>query len=692
MKIATEVGDSIPPNTKHAVSVSLPTWEATVGYEEGEKWVVERMTTGYPRFFIHKSIQRLCNVLKDKYAKEEETCLVFPSYQVAKRCREFCKVKSKVTLRNKIRILQLATSKPLNKEEESWKRECKIAVVFAQKDLYPLLKQYWQHTGEIISSRLAEYVLAELFELEHSDGKQNEEFVENRFGRSLDFSFAGRAKLLIKRRIARKVVDVDEDDDETAQQQQEQQEQQQQQQQQTNNRSDSGSDDEASTATGNGEDNETSFTHSPGIPRDDVIRVEFSDVDDDEDDGNFAHMDHNSAIPAELIDEVEFEQINISPPSPQNTDCASSRILTDNLEATLIHLNPERDVFLFPSGMASIFTAHRLLLELDSKRVRRNAVTSDPIGYGGAYKKTVMFGFPYTDTLSILRKFNHTHFLGHGDAQSIAELKEILHSGEQILAVFLESPSNPLLKMADLVELKRLSNIYGFYIVIDETVGGFLNIDVLPYADIVCSSLTKIFSGDSNVMAGSIVLNPKSGLYEFATKMLHLTEKWYEDLLWCEDAICLERNSRDFISRSIIVNENTESLLEKVILPNVGEGKLFKRLYYPKYTSVETKANYDTVKAKSVGSGYGGLFSVTFHNIEQAKKFFNSLELCKGPSLGTNFTLACPYTILAHYQEMEEVAKYGLDVSLVRVSVGLENKSELQAVFEKSIAHALGKE
>lgn len=670
--ISTEVGDSIPLNTRHAVSVCLPTWEATVGYEEGEKWVVDKMTTGYPRFFIHKSIQKLCRVLKEKYAKEDETCLIFPSYEVAKRCREFCKVKSEGTLRNKIRILQLSTSKPASKEEEAWKRECKIAVVFAEHSLFPLMKQYWQHTGEIISSRLAEYVLDELFEIESKDGnlvqKQGEEFVEKRFGRSLDFSYADAAKTLIKRRIAKKVVDVDEEVEPY----------------------------NLGGNNGANDDNPGNTNNNAAIDignRDDVqnhSQSQFLDGDDNDDDDepnilvDADEMNQHSTIPAEPIDQVEFEQINISPPSLPNSIPDSP---ADPVESSVsIHLNPERDVFLFPSGMASIFTAHRLLLELDAKRVRRNGVNNnEPIGYGGAYKKTVMFGFPYTDTLSILRKFNHTHFLGQGGSQAMDQLKEILHSGEQILAVFIESPSNPLLKMGDLTELKKLADIYGFYIVIDETVGGFVNVDVLPYADIVCSSLTKIFSGDSNVMAGSIVLNPKSSLYDFATTMLHLSDKWYEDLLWCEDAICLERNSRDFISRSVIVNENTEFLLNEVILPAEGDGKLFKKVFYPKYTDEETRINYDNVRAKTEGSGYGGLFSVTFHDIGEAKIFFNSLELCKGPSLGTNFTLACPYTVLAHYQEMKEVEKYGLEDTLVRVSVGLESKDHLKKVFQHAI-------
>lgn len=53
------LGCSVPVLTAHAISVSLPTWEDNVGYEEGDKRVVDRMETGYPRFFIHRSIQKV---------------------------------------------------------------------------------------------------------------------------------------------------------------------------------------------------------------------------------------------------------------------------------------------------------------------------------------------------------------------------------------------------------------------------------------------------------------------------------------------------------------------------------------------------------------------------------------------------------------------------------------------------------
>ena len=68
-------------------------------------------------------------------------------------------------------------------------------------------------------------------------------------------------------------------------------------------------------------------------------------------------------------------------------------------------------------------------------------------------------------------------------------------------------PGNPLLKSPDLLRIRSLADLYGFAVVVDETIANFLNVHVLPFADIVVSSLTKVFSGDSNVMGGrSVVL------------------------------------------------------------------------------------------------------------------------------------------------------------------------------------------
>lgn len=65
---------------------------------------------------------------------------------------------------------------------------------------------------------------------------------------------------------------------------------------------------------------------------------------------------------------------------------------------------------------------------------------------------------------------------------------------------------------------------------------------------------------------------------------------------------------------------------------------------------------------------------------------FDTLEIAKGPSLGTNFTLSSPYTLLAHYGELEWAAGFGVESDLIRISVGLEETEELVGIFERALA------
>jgi cystathionine gamma-synthase len=101
------------------------------------------------------------------------------------------------------------------------------------------------------------------------------------------------------------------------------------------------------------------------------------------------------------------------------------------------------------------------------------------------------------------------HFFGHGN--EFDQLEALLQSNstsghdQPILALFCEVTSNPLLRTPDLKRLRALADKYHFAIVVDETIGNFANVEVLPYSDIVCSSLTKIFSGETNVMGGGYV-------------------------------------------------------------------------------------------------------------------------------------------------------------------------------------------
>ncbi|SCU85363.1 LAMI_0C10990g1_1 [Lachancea mirantina] len=342
---------------------------------------------------------------------------------------------------------------------------------------------------------------------------------------------------------------------------------------------------------------------------------------------------------------------------------------TKQLSGKKIAIDPLKDVFLVSSGMSSIFNTRKLLTSWESNK------TSETSCYTAG-----VFGFPFKDTKVIMEKFGECLFFGFGDSRDVKQLKNYLEKGDnRILAIYLETPSNPMLNVPDLQNLRKLADDNEFFIIIDDTIGG-LNINVLPYADIVCTSLTKLFSGSSNVMGGSILLNPQSKIYPFARTYFESTE--FEELLWLQDAIVLEENSRDYEERTTKTNQNTKKLLDEVLLPL--EGEIFKKVYYPSVSSKETLQNYDAIRYPE--AGYGSLFSLSFYNEKDAKTFYDNLKVFKGPSNGTNFTLACPYVHLAHHFELDAVSKYGADAGFVRVSVGLEDIKWLARVFEDAIA------
>lgn len=93
-------------------------------------------------------------------------------------------------------------------------------------------------------------------------------------------------------------------------------------------------------------------------------------------------------------------------------------------------------------------------------------------------------------------------FYGNGSSADLDNLERRCNDGEKFLALFCEFPSNPLLKSPDLQRIRSLADRFDFAVVVDETIGNFVNVQVLSYADAVVSSLTKVFSGDSNVMGG----------------------------------------------------------------------------------------------------------------------------------------------------------------------------------------------
>ncbi|KAI2627493.1 PLP-dependent transferase [Hypoxylon sp. NC1633] len=599
-----ELGDSIPPNTAHAVSMSLPTWKANIGYEEGEQWVVGTLTTGYPRFFIHKSIQAFGRDIVATHGTAGQQAMLFPTRKTANRCVEFILDKAPQSALIDLGVLHLVLDPAKNPPEALQSATPSISVVLCSPDAFPFAKQYWQHSGDGVSSRRAEFC--------HSLFKETILILEK--------TNSPRPLQQKLRRGPRRYQRT------------------------------------ASIEDKAGGSNSAHHTHHYPVTLNDPA---IDDTTDTIEFSRFLEERYGRNLDLSLVPNAKSAiRRRIAGVLTTDIDLESTTALpTMDSNARGISNFKEDDIYLVPCGMNAIFTTHQTLLKAREPR------------------KSINFGFPYVDTLKILQKFGPgAIFYGHGSSSDLNDLESRLENGERFLGLFCEFPGNPLLTCPDLMRIRRLADTYDFAVVVDETVGTFVNVNVLPFADVVVSSLTKIFSGDCNVMGGSIILNPNSRYYKSLKSVM---SDEFEDNYWVEDVIFMERNSRDFKSRIDRVNANAEAICEVLIAhPLVSE------VYYPKHN--ESRPNYEACKLP--GGGYGGLLSFTLKTKAHAVAFYDALETAKGPSLGTNFTLTSPYVVLAHYQELDWAASLGVSPDLLRVSVGLEDR--LPSVFAQALKAA----
>lgn len=355
------------------------------------------------------------------------------------------------------------------------------------------------------------------------------------------------------------------------------------------------------------------------------------------------------------------EQILTNQPATVTNN--QTRILVRHRVAALYENIGEENIFLFTSGMSAIAAAWRTAMSFS-----RSAA--------GTVGWTCQFGFPYVDTLKIQQRFPEARhiFLPVGGADDIQALARQCDT-EPPVAVFCEVPTNPLLMTPNLAELREMANRYGFLLVVDDTLGACRNLNVLPFADLIVTSLTKYFSGYGNVLAGSLVINTRG---PHAADLKKLVSDDFEETLSDADVEVLKHNSSDIDERIDRINSNAASLQQFL-----SQHPKVEHVYYPSST--------DDAFAllKRPDRGAGGLLSIVLKNAPlNTPPVFDNLRVCKGPNLGTNFTLCCPYTILAHYDELDFVESCGVSRWLLRISVGTESIDDLKTRFAEALSFA----
>jgi cystathionine gamma-synthase len=321
--------------------------------------------------------------------------------------------------------------------------------------------------------------------------------------------------------------------------------------------------------------------------------------------------------------------------------------------AALYNCSPD-DVFLQPTGMAAAFAALRVVMH-------RNPGLP-----------TLQIGFPYVDTYKLQEKFGDGTSLLHDLSRAPQNLRATLRRSP-LAACFSEIPGNPLLGSVDLRLITPILREHGVPLVADDVVATPFNVDLGNHADLIATSLTKYLVGSGDAMGGALICNPQSPYY---TELKAIAAELHEELLWHEDAEVLSANLSSFPER--MQRHNYNGLL---IAERLREHPAIEQVWYPKWSFGDA---YEAVRRPE--GGWGSL--VTFLPKNAASRspvIYDNLAVCKGPSLGTDFTLACPFTLLAHYTELEWAEACGVPRDLIRISVGLEEPEELWQRIERAL-------
>jgi cystathionine gamma-synthase len=192
-------------------------------------------------------------------------------------------------------------------------------------------------------------------------------------------------------------------------------------------------------------------------------------------------------------------------------------------------------------------------------------------------------------------------------------------------------------------------------------------VDVLPFCDLAVESLTKFACGNADLLFGAIIVKDESLIPLLKENIIPPFEGEIKRLGF---------EILEYENRVRKISENTTLLynfLKKQ--PKVLEIK-----------SVFHEASSENFSKIQNGNNVPGLLSVVFD--KDLAFYYDKLQVAKGPSLGTEFTLAMPYVYLAHYEYLKSemglhvLKKLGINPNLLRISVGTEPIENIIKAFQ----------
>jgi len=306
----------------------------------------------------------------------------------------------------------------------------------------------------------------------------------------------------------------------------------------------------------------------------------------------------------------------------------------------------------------------------------------------------VSSAFLFGNTNSLFNSFA-THGVGvtFVDATDVREVERALTPATKL--VFVETIANPRTQVTDLLRIGELCKKRGLIYVVDNTMTSpYLFLPKQVGASLIVNSLTKYIGGHGNVLGGAIT---ETGLFDWsAFPNLYDTYKTGKREQWGINQI-RKKGLRDFgaalapeAAHHVAVGAETLALRldrqcrsSQVLSEMLAAHKKVRRVYYPGLRDHPQHA-----LAKEIFRAPGALFGFELDPEIDVFEFLNRLRVViKSSNLGDNRTLAIP---VAHtiYFEMgpERRASMGIDESLIRISVGIEETEDLVADFEQALA------
>lgn len=242
--------------------------------------------------------------------------------------------------------------------------------------------------------------------------------------------------------------------------------------------------------------------------------------------------------------------------------------------------------------------------------------------------------------------------------------------------LYLESPTNPTLKVVDIERLAAAAHKVGAIVVVDNTFATPINQKPLALgADLVVYSATKYLNGHSDVMGGLVV-----GRKALVDKIFHYREITGATL-HPQSAYMILRGMKTLELRIQRHNENGMRVAQYLAShPKV------ETVFYP---GLETHLNHDIARKQM--RGFGGMLSFSLKGgFDAVVKVLEALKFAhKAASLGSVGTLVGPPKTTSHVElSAEERAAAGIPESLIRYSAGIENGDDLIADLEQALAKA----